>query len=54
MDSRFRFLHPCITELWGHGKGRKAGNGKTGASGIVGRPANPPLIDEAVTRSEKK
>ena len=41
MDSRWRFLHPEITELWGHRKGRKAGNGKPGASEGAVCEANP-------------
>ena len=42
MDSRWRFLHPVIRELWGHRKGRRAGNGKTGTSEVAVWEANPP------------
>ena len=42
MDSRFRFLHPCMTELRGHGEGSGAGNGKPGASDVAVRKAKPP------------
>ena len=33
MDNRLIFLYYLITELWGRRRIRKAGNGKTGASG---------------------
>ena len=32
MESRWRFLHYNITELWGHRGKARAGNGETGAS----------------------
>ena len=35
MDSRFRFLHHDVSELWGHREGSRAGNGKTGASEVA-------------------
>ena len=41
MDSRFRFLHPLMTELRGHGKGSGAGNGKPGASEVAAMEENP-------------
>ena len=41
MDSRFRFLHHDISELWGHREGSRAGNGKTGASRGAVYQANP-------------
>ena len=44
MDSRSRFLHPCMTELWGHGKEGRAGNGKTGASEGAGGQEKPPSV----------
>ena len=54
MDSRLRFLHPGISEMWGHGDEAQAGNGKPGASGVSAREANPPCIGEYVKRSERK
>ncbi len=42
MDSRFRFLHHDVSELWGHREGSRAGNGKTGASVGAVWQANPP------------
>ena len=44
MDSRFRFLHPLLSELRGHGKGSRAGNGKSGASEVVSGLENPSCI----------
>ena len=41
MDSRFRFLHHDVSELWGHREGSRAGNGKTGASRGAVYQANP-------------
>ena len=41
MDNRLRFLYYGITELWGHRRIGKAGNGKTGASRIGDELANP-------------
>ena len=41
MDSRFRFLHPLMTELRGHGKGSGAGNGKPGASEVAAMEEKP-------------
>src|SRR5699024_81876 len=38
-----------ISELWGHRKGRGAGNGKTGASEGAVREANPPCKAEALS-----
>jgi len=43
MDSRFRFLHPVYTELWGRGEIARAGEGEPGASAEARREANPPL-----------
>ena len=48
------FLHPLLSELRGHGKGSRAGNGKTGASEVAVGQANPPHESEDVTRSEQK
>ena len=39
-----RFLHPLLSELRGHGKGSRAGNGKPGASGGVAGLENPSCI----------
>ena len=36
-----RFLHPLLSELRGHGKGSRAGNGKPGASEVVAGLENP-------------
>ncbi len=44
MDSRFKFLHPLLSELRGHGKGSRAGNGKPGASEGVAGLENPPCM----------
>ena len=43
MDSRRIFLHHVPPELWGHGRIARAGNEKTGASGVGGGMANPSL-----------
>jgi hypothetical protein len=42
MDNRLRFLYLMKTELWGRREKARAGNGKTGASGVVVWQANPP------------
>ena len=47
MESRWRFLHYNITELWGHRGKARAGNEKTGASEVVERQANPFLNTKA-------
>ncbi len=39
-----RFLHPLLSELRGHGKGSRAGNGKPGASEVVAGLENPPCM----------
>ena len=39
-----RFLHPLLSELRGHGKGSRAGNGKPGASEVVAGLENPSCI----------
>ena len=39
-----RFLHPLLSELRGHGKGSRAGNGKPGASEGVAGLENPPCM----------
>ena len=39
-----RFLHPLLSELRGHGKGSRAGNGKPGASEGVAGLENPPFM----------
>ena len=41
MDSRWRFLHYGITELWGHRPITGPGNEKTGASEVGDKLANP-------------
>ena len=41
MDNRLKFLYYHITELWGHVRKAKAGNGKTGASEVGVQKANP-------------
>ena len=41
MDSRWRFLHCCMTELWGRMGEAWAGRGKTGASAAGGVKAKP-------------
>ena len=47
MDSRFRFLHHDVSELWGHREGSRAGNGKTGASEGGDVKANPYINPKA-------
>ncbi len=42
MESRWRFLHPAQTELWGRGQEAAAGSGKPGANGVGAREGNPP------------
>ena len=39
-----RFLHPLLSELRGHGKGSRTGNGKPGASEVVAGLENPPCM----------
>ena len=39
-----RFLHPLLSELLGHGKGSRAGNGKPGAGGVVAGGGNPSCV----------
>ncbi len=46
MDSRFRFLHCSMTELWGRMERARAGRGKTGASAGGARQANPPCTTQ--------
>ena len=41
MDNRLKFLYLMITELWGRRKKARAGNGKTGTSGVRAKEANP-------------
>ena len=41
MDNRLRFLYCGMKEMWGHGQKAWAGNGKTGASEVGAREANP-------------
>ena len=41
MDNRWRFLYCGMTELWGHVRKAEAGNGKTGASRVGVKLANP-------------
>ena len=43
MDSRWRFLHCIVTELWGRMWEAWAGKGKTGTSGVGEGKANPSL-----------
>ena len=54
MDSRSRFLHPGISEMWGHGDEAQAGNGEPGASEASAREENPPRRGDIVKRSERK
>ena len=54
MDSRWRFLHCDVTELWGHVREVGAGNGESGRSGVPAREENPPDRWEAVTGTEIK
>ena len=54
MDSRWKFLHCGMTELWGRIWGACAGKGKTGASAAGVREEKPPYKAEGVTRSELK
>ena len=54
MDNRFRFLYHMITELWGHGRRTRAGNGKPGASEGGAKEANPLRGSIVVMRSEKE
>ena len=41
MDNRLKFLYYDMTELWGHVWKVEAGNGKTGASRVGVKQANP-------------
>ena len=41
MDSWLRFQHYTVSELWGRRERARAGNGKTGASAVMGEEANP-------------
>ena len=41
MDSRWRFLHPVWSELWGHRSEAGAGNEETGASAAAGQEEKP-------------
>ena len=41
MDNRLRFLYCVRTELWGHVWKAQPGNGKTGASRVGVKLANP-------------
>ncbi len=41
MDNRLKFLYRMQTELWGHRRIVRAGNGKTGTSTKVLAEANP-------------
>ena len=43
MDNRFKFLYFIMTELWGHVREAKAGNGKTGARHKPRERKNPPV-----------
>ena len=54
MDNRLRFLYCCMAELWGHRWRAQTGNGKTGASEVGVRLANPPYRPEDVMHSELK
>ena len=54
MDNRLIFLYYDITEMWGHGRIMKAGNGKTGSSTklyLIGKSVR---VRRSVTRSEIK
>ena len=44
MDSRFKIPAPLLSELRGHRRGSRAGNGKPGASEVVAGLENPPCI----------
>ena len=46
------FLYYLITELWGRRRVRKAGNGKTGASGRPSSGGKSPEVRLDVMRSE--
>ena len=54
MDNRFRFLHPYLTELWGHGEEVWPGDGIPGASAEGAKEENPFGKSEGVTRSESQ
>ena len=41
MDNRLKFLYYGMSELWGHRRKGRAGNEKTGASGVREKQANP-------------
>ena len=41
MDNRLRFLYRVSSELWGHRRTAHPGNGKTGASRVGVKLANP-------------
>ena len=41
MDNRLRFLYRVSSELWGHRRTAQPGNGKTGASRVGVKLANP-------------
>ena len=52
MDNRLIFLYYDMTEMWGHGRIMKAGNGKTGSSTklyLIGKSVR---NRRSVTRSE--
>ena len=54
MDNRFRFLYSMASEMWGHRREARAGNGETGASAAAAWEENPPWEGEGVKRSEHK
>ncbi len=54
MDNRLRFLYCSMTEMWGHGQKVWAGNGKTGASRVGVKEANPLCRAEYVMQSETR
>jgi hypothetical protein len=42
MDNRLKFLYLMQTELWGHGRVRRAGKGKTGSNIKASLGGKPP------------
>ena len=53
MDNRLKFLYRIYSEMWGHGKGSGAGNGKPGASEVVSGLENPVQAEEEMCRKSR-
>ena len=54
MDSRWRFLHPVLAELWGRGREAQAGRGKIRRKRRMRHAANLYAGAGGVKRSEPK